>query len=80
MSHLSNLGGPYLLLKLTYKDDKAGKMLAHKLKQTENMHSILVIKSMLYTDSTSINSAFKHYYSNLYTSELKASEQDLNTF
>ena len=52
MSHLSNLGGPYLLLKLTYKDDKAGKMLAHKLKQTENMHSVSVIKNrkgMLYT-------------------------------
>lgn len=49
--------------------DKAGKMLAHKLKQAENMHSILVIKDRkgtLHTDNTSINLAFKHYYSNLY--------------
>lgn len=63
--------------------DKAGKMLAHKLKQVENMHFIPAVsdsEGTPHTDNTSINLAFKQFYSYLYTSEYKAKDQDLNTF
>lgn len=52
--------------------DKAGKMLAHKLKQVENMHfkpAVSDSEGTPHTDNTSINLAFKQFYSNLYTSE-----------
>lgn len=47
-------------------------MLAHKLKQVENMHfkpAVSDSEGTPHTDNTSINLAFKQFYSNLYTSE-----------
>lgn len=62
---------------------KIFKMLAYKLKQAKGMHSIPVIKDgtgTLDTDNIYINSAFNQYYCNLYESEFKPSDQDLNRF
>ena len=51
--------------------DKAGRLLAHQLKQESSSHQILQIKSPLgtTTDPKQINDHFKDYYNLLYTSE-----------
>ena len=49
--------------------DKAGRLLAHQLKQESSSHQILQIKSPLgtTTDPKQINDHFKDYYNLLYT-------------
>lgn len=51
--------------------DKAGRLLAHQLKQESSSHQILQIRTPLgtTTDPKQINDHFKDYYSLLYTSE-----------
>ena len=64
-----------LLLRSRYKyyeqGDKAGRLLAHQLKQESSSHQILQIRTPLgmTTDPKQINDHFKDYYSSLYASE-----------
>ena len=82
--HEETANALFQLCKIHFESsDKAGKMFAHKLKQVENLHFIPAIsdsEGTPHTDNTSINLAFKQFFSNLYTSEYKAKDQDLNEF
>lgn len=63
--------------------DKAGKMLAFKLKQTENNSSIPTIlgpDGIIISDTKQINSAFQAFYSDLYKSECPYNLQVMNDF
>lgn len=59
--------------------DKAGRLLAHQLHQSNSSHRIVQILTSSDTtiDPERINNEFKNYYSLLYTSESSASTQDL---
>ncbi|KAF3836210.1 hypothetical protein F7725_028768 [Dissostichus mawsoni] len=61
-------------LRRTYFEsgDKAGKMLAHRLKQIENRQIIPAIRDehdRLQCDAAKINESFKNYYSKLYSTK-----------
>lgn len=62
--------------------DKAGRLLAHQLHQSNSSHRIVQILTSSDTtiDPERINNEFKNYYSLLYTSESSASTQDFNNF
>ena len=72
-------------LRKTYFEsgDKAGKMLANRLKQIENRQIIPAIRDehgMLQCDAATINESFKNYYSNLYSTENNCNKEALNSF
>lgn len=62
--------------------DKAGKLLAHQLRQTASSHQIPKIATSSGTtiDPKMINTEFKNYYASLYSSEINAGKEDLDRF
>ena len=61
--------------------DKAGKMLAHRLKCIENRQIIPAIRDengMLQCDAVSINESFKNYYSKLYSAESCVNDTEMD--
>lgn len=62
--------------------DKAGRMLAHQLRQTISSHQIQEIATSLGTtiDPEKINDEFRAYYASLYTSETNVEKCDFDGF
>ena len=63
--------------------EKAGKMLALRLKQMENKQAIPAIRNEndeLLSEGTAINESFRSFYSNPYKSTHNASESDMDAF
>ncbi len=61
--------------------EKAGEMLALRLKQMEYQHYIPAIydcKGSLVCEQKQINAAFQEFYSNLYKSEYYADKEDMD--
>lgn len=62
--------------------DKAGRLLAHQLRQNVSSHQIPRIQtsSDITIDPQKINDEFRDYYASLYTSETVSDTQDLDNF
>lgn len=62
--------------------DKAGKLLAHQLRQSTSSHQIpqLNTPTGLTIDPQTINDRFKNYYAALYTSETSSDTQGIDNF
>ena len=72
-----------LCRKYSESGDKAGKMLALRLKQQENhqaISSIYNINGALVCDQLNINEAFTDFYSTLYQTECCGSEGEMDRF
>jgi len=84
---LSTRQAEYLILKSRHSSyeqgEKAGKILAHQLRQRAANQYIPEIsdeQGLKHTDPSKINVCFHRYYSRLYTSEPPADESALDTF
>lgn len=86
LNDVYNKKAEYALFRLRTKfyegGEKNGRLLVRKLKQQGNLNNISVIKkdNQVVTSSKEINSIFKSFYQDVYTSAGALNEEEVETF